>query len=228
MVPGYFDGSSFLRPGTGALRASLLVALLAVAIVSAPAQVLYTNGFDKAELEKVPEDMMVLDGGFAVKEEAGNKFLELPGAPLETFGVLFGPTEASGLAVSARVQSTNKGRRSPTFAVGLNGVGGYKLEVAPAKKLVELIKGEEIVASAPFNWESGSWTMLRLQCRKVKDGEFAIEGKAWKQGNAEPKEWQIKHSETAESPAGRPSVWGKPFAGTPVRFDDLQVTRAVQ
>ena len=192
----------------------------------AGAQVLYTNGFDKGELEKVPEDMMVLDGGFAVKGEGGNKFLELPGAPLETFGVLFGPTEASGLAVTARVESTGKGRRFPTFAVGLNGVGGYKLQASPAKKLVELVKGEEVVASAPFTWESGSWTLLRLQCRKVKDGEFVLEGKAWKQGDAEPKAWQISRMESSESPAGRSSVWGMPFAGTPVRFDDLTVTRA--
>lgn len=209
-----------------AAAAALALMALLVSTDAVSAQLLYTNGFDKADLEKVPEDMMVLDGGFAVKEEAGNKFLELPGAPLETFGVLFGPTEASGLAVSARVQSTNKGRRSPTFAVGLNGVGGYKLEVAPAKKMIELLKGEEIVAGVPFNWESGSWTMLKLQCRKVKDGEFVIEGKAWKHGDTEPKEWQIKRSETTESPAGRASVWGKPFAGTPVRFDDLVVTRA--
>jgi hypothetical protein len=192
----------------------------------ASAQVLYTNGFHKAEVEKVPEDMMVLDGGFAVKETGGNRFLELPGAPLETFGVLFGPTEASGLSATARVQGTGKGRRFPTFAVGLNGVGGFKLQVAPAKKLVELVKGEEVVGSAPFTWESGSWTVLRLQCRKVKDGEFKLEGKAWKQGDAEPKEWQVSRVETAESPAGRPSVWGMPFAGTPIQFDDLVVARA--
>ncbi len=201
-----------------------LAALMMTA--AAQAQVLYTNGFDKAEVEKVPEEMMVLDGGFAVKEEAANKFLELPGAPLETFGVLFGPTEASGLAVTARVQSTGKGRRFPTFAVGLNGVGGFKLQLSPAKKLVELVKGEEVVASAPFTWESGSWTLLRLQCRKVKDGEFRLEGKAWKQGDAEPKDWQISRAETTESPAGRSSVWGMPFAGTPIRYDDLIVTRA--
>jgi len=206
---------------------AMLTVMAALALVSrASAQVLYTNGFDKAELEKVPEDMMVLDGGFAVKEEGGNKFLELPGAPLETFGVLFGPTEASGLTVSARIQSTGKGRRFPTFAVGLNGVGGFKLQVSPAKKLVELVKGEEVVASAPFTWESGSWTQLRLQCRKIKDGEFKLEGRAWKQGEAEPKEWQLSRNEPAESPAGRPSVWGMPFAGTPIRFDDLVVTRA--
>ena len=204
----------------------LIGLMLAAAMASAEAQVLYTNGFDKAELEKVPEDMMVLDGGFAVKDEAGNKFLELPGAPLETFGVLFGPTEASGLAVTARVQGTGKGRRFPTFAVGLNGVGGFKLQLSPAKKLVELVKGEEVVASAPFTWESGSWTLLRLQCRKVKDGEFAVEGKAWKQGEPEPKAWQISRVEASESPAGRSSVWGMPFAGTPIKFDDLIVTRA--
>lgn len=204
--------------------AMCLAALMMTA--AAQAQVLYTNGFDKAEVEKVPEEMMVLDGGFAVKEEAANKFLELPGAPLETFGVLFGPTEASGLAVTARVQSTGKGRRFPTFAVGLNGVGGFKLQLSPAKKLVELVKGEEVVASAPFTWESGSWTLLRLQCRKVKDGEFKLEGKAWKQGDSEPKEWQISRAETTESPAGRSSVWGMPFAGTPIRYDDLIVTRA--
>jgi len=221
-----------LRLRTGALQRRFAIGLtnllvcLAAAVGSAQAQLLYTNGFDKAELEKVPDDMLVLDGGFAVKEEGGNKFLELPGAPLETFGVLFGPTEAFGLFVSARVQGMGKGRRFPTFAVGLNGVGGFKLQVAPAKKLVELVKGEEIVGSALFTWESGSWTMLRLQCRKVKDGEFKLEGKAWKQGEAEPKDWQISHAETAESPAGRSSVWGMPFAGTPIRFDDFAVTRA--
>jgi len=210
-----------------ALAIAMTMGLAALMMAAtAQAQVLYTNGFDKADVEKVPDDMMVLDGGFAVKYEAGNKFLELPGAPLETYGVLFGPTEASGLAVTARVQSTGKGRRFPTFAVGLNGVGGYKLQASPAKKLVELVKGEEVVASAPFTWESGSWTMLRLQCRKVKDGELKLEGKAWKQGEAEPKEWQISRMETAESPAGRPSVWGMPFSGTPIKFDDLMVTRA--
>src|SRR6187549_506044 len=76
---------------------------------AADAASLYSNGFDKAELEKVPDDMLVLDGGFAVKEEAGNKFLELPGAPLDTFGVLFGPTEPAGIAVTARVQGAGKG-----------------------------------------------------------------------------------------------------------------------
>jgi hypothetical protein len=206
----------------------LACVLGAVSAIAADTAAWYQNNFEKAEVDQVPDDMLVLDGGFAVKEEGGNKFLELPGAPLETFGVLFGPTEGSGLSVGARIHGVGKGRRFPTFAVGLNGVGGYKLQVTPAKKLLELIKGEEVVTSAPFTWDSGSWTRLRLQCRKVKDGEFKLEGKAWKHGEAEPPAWQISHAETAEAPAGRPSVWGMPFAGTPIRFDDLLVTRATE
>jgi len=185
--------------------------------------ILYENNFEKAELRKVPEDMMVLEGGFTTTEEGGNKFLELPGAPLETFGVLFGPAETNGIAVSARVFGTGKGRRGPTFAVGLNGVGGYKLQVSPAKKTVELYRGDELLSSAPYNWESKSWTVLRLESRS-KDGGIAVLGKAWKYGAAEPKEWLISHQDKTEPPPGRSSIWGAPYSGTPVRFDDVIVT----
>lgn len=211
------------------IRLGMLVAAMAAVPVSVPAAAvkpLYENRFEKAEVGKVPDEMLVLEGGFAVKEEAGAKFLELPGAPLDTFGVLFGPTEGSGLAVQARVFGTLKGRRFPTFAVGLNGVGGYRLQVSPAKKLLELYKGDDVLASAPFNWESGSWTVLRLQSRKLPDGEIKVEGKAWKQGATEPKEWAIGHSDKSEAPSGRASLWGSPYAGTPIGFDDLVVTRA--
>lgn len=215
----------------------LLMRSLAVCIVSAcllagadtpkPSSVLYENNLENAELQKVPEDMMVMDGGFAVREESGNKFLELPGAPLETFGVLFGPTEPTGICVSARIFGTGKGRRFPAFSVGLNGVGGYKLQVSPAKKLLELYRADDVLASVPFQWESGTWTLLRLQSRKTKDSEFSIQGKAWKQGTPEPSTWQISHTDKIEAPPGRPSIWGAPFSGTSIRFDDLLVSSAV-
>jgi hypothetical protein len=203
------------------------VTLLAACFTAAAADAgkpLYQNDFSKGEVGKLPEEMLLLDGGFAVQEVAGNKVLQLPGAPLETFGVLFGPTEASGLAVSARVHSTKKGRREPAFALGLNGNAGYKLQISAAKKLVELYKGDDVIAKEPFTWESDSWTMLKLQVRKVKDGEFAVEGKAWKQGTPEPAKWTVTHTETVEPNAGRASIWGNPFAGTPIDFDDLVVS----
>src|SRR5258708_672354 len=45
-------------------------------------KILYENNFEKAEIGKVPDDLLVLEGAFVVQEESGNKFLELPGAPL--------------------------------------------------------------------------------------------------------------------------------------------------
>jgi len=204
---------------------SLLLLLAgAVAAFSAEPKNVYQNNFDKAELDKVPEDLMVLDGGFVVKEEGGNRFLELPGAPLESFGVLFGPTVTNNVAAGARIFGTGKGRRFPTFGVGLNGVGGLKFQVSPGKKLVELFKGEDVIATAPYIWESGSWTMLRLQLVKGSNGELKAQGKAWKQEAKEPDAWQIDQAIMGEVPPGRPSIWGNPYAGTPIRYDDLSVS----
>ena len=202
----------------------LLLAVGLWQVRAADTKPLYQNDFSKGEVGKLPEEMLLLDGGFAVQEVNGNKVLQLPGAPLDTFGVLFGPTEASGLALSARVHSTKKGRREPAFAIGLNGNAGYKLQISAAKKLIEIYKGEEVVAKEPFNWESDSWTMLKLQVRKVKDAEFAVEGKAWKQGTPEPDKWTVTYTEKSEPIAGRASIWGNPFAGTPIDFDDLVVS----
>ena len=227
---GYGKGSSTLAKW---ITAKLEQDKLAGKGPAATAKPLFEANFEQTELEKVPDGFLVLDGAFAVKAEGGNKFLELPGAPLDTFGVLFGPTEKENLCVQARINATGKGRRFPVFAVGLNGVGGYKLQVAPAKKVLELVKlvgeNDQAVASVPFEWQSGSWTVLRLQVRRVKDGQWKVEGKAWPQSGKEPAAWQISYDESPKEDKdapkpGRPSIWGNPFSGTPIQFDDLSVT----
>jgi hypothetical protein len=202
--------------------------VMAVNLTAQGAKVLYQNNFEKVDAGKVPDDFLVLDGQFAVKEEEGNKFLELPGAPLDTFGVLFGPTEKEGTVVSARAFGTNKGRRYPTFAVGLNGQGSaaFRLQVSPAKKTVELYRGDEVKASLPFEWRSGTWTTLRLRVRKVKDGDWRVEGKVWVDGGKEPSAWMVTFDEKEQPVAGKASIWASPYATTPVRFDDLLVTSA--
>jgi len=187
------------------------------------AKPLYENNLEKAAIGSVPEEFLVQDGAFTVKEEGGNKFLELPGAPLDTFGFYFGPTEKDGVAVTARIIGTGKGRRFPTFSVGLGAGGLYRLQVSPAKKSLELFKGDAVKATVPHEWQSETWVFLRLQVRKVKDGEWKVEGKAWVQGKAEPEAWAISYDEKEEPIAGRASVWGNPYSGTPIRFDDLMV-----
>lgn len=206
-------------------RSLSLVFLLFVSLTFAGAEdakPLYENNFEKAEVGKVPDEFLVLDGGFVVEETNGNKFLELPGTPLDTFGVLFGPTEKTDIAVSARINGTKKGRRYPTFGVGLNGQGGFRLQVSPGKGTLEIYKGDTVAASVPFEWKSGEWTMLLLQVTKAGD-VWKVEGKAWPQGAPEPAKPVITLDEKTEPSAGRASIWGSPFATTPIQFDDLVV-----
>ena len=54
-------------------------------------KVLFKTDFESANVDSVPEELMVLAGGFSVKDIGENKALELPGNPLEDFGALFGP-----------------------------------------------------------------------------------------------------------------------------------------
>lgn len=213
--------TQFFKTGMAVLCA---FGISAVVNAANPGAILYKNDFEKVAEGSVPDDFLVLDGAFAVKELDGNKFLELPGAPLETFGVLFGPTERENLVVSARMHGTNKGRRFPTFALGLGGQGGYRLRLAPAKKAVELYKGDSLKLSVPYDWESGKWTHLKLQVWKTGDQAWSIGGKVWLDGQSEPSGWTIATEETVSLTSGRASIWGSPYAGTPIRFDDLVIS----
>lgn len=196
---------------------------LASVLAAGEAKPVFENNFEKETVGAVPEGFLVIDGGFAVKQDGGNKCLELPGDPLDTFGVLFGPAQVDGVAASARMKSELKGRRVPAFAVSLNGGGGYRLQMSGGKRALEIFKADEPVASVPFAWESGSWTQMKLQVRKLKEGEWAVEGKAWKHGTSEPAAWTITYIAREAPPQGRPGIWGNPFAGTAIQFDDLVI-----
>ena len=215
----------FLRVPSWAILCSLLC-VLCVSAVSPPTKPLYANNFEKLPEGDPPEDMVALMGKFAIRTVDGNKLLELPGDPVEGFGLLFGPDNESLLCVSARIYGTATGKRTPEFGIGLADSNGYKLWVIPATNELQIIRGEgDVKATVPFHWKSGTWTSLRLQVRQIGDGKFSVEGKAWEHGQEEPKAWMVAFTETEELPKGRPSVWGSPYSSTPIRFDDLLVTK---
>jgi hypothetical protein len=203
------------------IRKLIILSLLAPAALLA--QTKYENNFEQAKLGTVPEDFLVLDGAFTVKEVDGNKVLELPGAPLDTFGVLFGANEKENIAVSARIFGSAKGRRYPVFDVGLNGVGGYKLRVSPGKKQLELYKGDTVKKSVPLEWQPNKWTYLKLQLAKSSEKEWKVQGKVWQEG-AEPASPSIDFTDSEAPTAGRSSVSGQPYSGLPILFDDLVVS----
>lgn len=208
----------------------LLTAIAALIFAASPVfaddsgKTLFSNNFEKAEVGPAPQDFLVLDGDFSVKESEGNKYLELPGAPLDTFGVMFGPTTNAGVCVSARIFGTSKGRRFPQFGVGLDGQNGFKLKILPAKDTLEIYRGDDSVASVPFHWKSGEWTMFKLQVNQADASTWKIEGKAWPQSGTEPAGWMVSFEDKTAPRPGRPSIWGSPVSGTPIRFDDLTLT----
>jgi len=213
------------RSGWAWLRRNVAVAGLAwscTAWGAAPTPV-FTEDFSRIEVGQVPDGFLVLDGAFQVKADGAEKFLELPGAPLESYGLMFGSGNKEDWGAQARVFGTLRGRRFPVFGVSVNGVGGYRVVVAPAKRAIELLKGDEVKASAEFIWEDGTWTQVRVQIRKLADGTWKVEGKAWKDGEEEPSQWLVGWTEADSPVAGRAAVWGQPFAGTPIRFDDLRI-----
>lgn len=209
------------------LFATVLAILFGLtATPAADQKVLFANDFEKVVPGELPADSIVLAGQFDVKEDAGNRFLELPGAPLDSFGFMFGPAGKENWSAQARIFATAAGRRFPVFGVSINGYNGYRAQVAPAKRALELLEGDEVRASVPFQWQSGSWTIIRVQLRKTSETAWKVEGKAWIEGTAEPSAWQVAWDETDPPLQGRSIVWGYPFSGTPIRFDDLKVLPA--
>jgi len=200
--------------------ASAILLVLVAPLFAADAP--FTENFEKATVGKLPENTMVLSGDFVVAEEGGAKFLELPGSPLDTFGLLFGPTQAGDVTASGRFFGTKQGRKFPAFGLSVGGVSGYRMEMSGGKKTLELLKGDESRTSVPFEWQSGVWTHLKLQLKKTATG-CMVQGKAWADGSPEPEKWQITLEEKTPPPAGRAAIWGAPYAGTPIRYDDLQV-----
>ncbi len=197
--------------------------LLAVSAAAASAgEVAYENDFEKADLGKAPAEFTIFAGAFKVAAEGGNKFFELPGDPVDAYGFLFGPGAPGDALASARIFGTKLGRRFPAFGLSLCGAGGYRLQVSPGKKALEIIKGDESKVSVPYDWTSGVWTHLVLKVHKAGAG-WVAEGKAWAEGSPEPADWLIKFEDPEETKPGRAGVWGTPFSGTPIRFDDLRL-----
>jgi hypothetical protein len=207
------------------MRSKSVWITLCCAAVALGAAEKYHADFSTAEVGKLPADVQAVTGGYKVAPFENDNVLELPGVPLDIFGLLFGPTRAAEVDVRARAWSAASGKRMPEFGVGTGDVAGYRLILVPAAKRLERRRGDEPVTSVETKepWRSGSWTWLRLRVAKKADGRWSVEGKAWPAEGKEPQAWQLTHEATQAPHAGRASVWGIPFSGQPIRFDDLSM-----
>lgn len=187
-------------------------------------EVLYSQDFEKIEIGGSPSDFLVLEGDFAVEEHDGGKVLLLPGTPLSDYGALFGPSQADGLQIYARIKSERQKRLFPRIGVGLGGVNGFKLFIIPSKRALEIANGKETAATVPFKWQSGEWAHFRFQIRQAGD-EWIVEGKAW-HGEKEPGDWMITYKTQKQPVASKASIWGTPYSSQDILFDDIVITPA--
>src|SRR5881394_43234 len=181
----------------------------------------YSNDFEKADEGSMPEQLLVVNGKFQVKKEGGNKFLELAGEPLDAFAFMLGSDEHTTISASIRASST--GKRFPEFGIALSGAGGYKLWLMPAINELQIMKGDDVKVAKPLTWKSGSWLNLKLH-RRTDGQKNILEGKVWDKSSPEPADWMITLEDSEKPPKGRPSVWGVPYSGTPIDFDDLSIS----
>jgi hypothetical protein len=213
-------------PSKTSLRNSFLLLLSAGMLEAGPAG--YRNDFSADAVGQPPKDVQAVGGSFTVAEVDKNKVVELPGVPLDIGGLLFGQADQGELDARARVWSESSGRRFPEFGIGLGDVGGFRLMVLPGQKRLELRRGDDVLKSVKLAqpWRSGGWTWVRLRVVAKEGGRWTVEGKTWPGDATEAPAWQVSH-EVTEAPAkGRASVWGVPFSGKPIRFDDLQSASA--
>ncbi|MBT5927159.1 MAG: sugar phosphate isomerase/epimerase [Verrucomicrobia bacterium] len=205
--------------------ALLTLFCIGLATSYAQSEAIYKQDFQSTSVGNTPDDFLVLSGKFAVNAFASNQHLTLPGIPLDSHGAIFGPENEGNLTLTTRVRSERKGRLYPSFGIGLYGLGGHILKVVPSKKSLELFRGRESVLEVPFKWESGKWTHLSLEVVSTGNGSWNVRGKAWSNGTPEPETWQLNASTNLPPTQGKASLWGQPYAGKPILYDDIVLGR---
>jgi len=203
-------------------RTILLFALLSVAAEAGESTLLKFNAEDWSE-GAPPKEVFVVDGTIEVTTREGNKVLTVQPDPITDASAQLGVSAAGEAVILARVLGTKRGRSSPKFGVAVHGMSGHRLLLNAPKRQLELVKNDEVLASAPFTWTSDAWVWLKLEAKRGEGEAWQITGKAWAADANEPAEAQLKHADQGLKGQGKASVWGTPYSEQPIHFDDIEI-----
>ena len=187
-------------------------------------QTRYTEDFDKLSEGDLPDNMLVIDGEFQIRSEGKGKVVELAGTPIQESGFVFGRSSKGEATVQVDVYAGKKRRSYPRFGVGLHGLAGPRLRVVPASKKVEIFRedSESPVQETAFEWKADQWWTLRLSLKRAGDGKgWIVRVWVWPRGTDQP-EKPLLERKTDEVGSGKPSVWGTPYTGLPIKYDNLK------
>lgn len=183
-------------------------------------------GFEDGTVGDEPEGLFVIEGEFSVIESGEGKAIQIAASPLVESGAILGDSmKGVGGTVSVRVNADKKRRSYPRFGVGLHGLSGYRLRAAPAAKQLELVKNEEVVKTVPLVWTPGEWATIELALLPAGDG-WKVEGRIWGASEKRPEMPALELDGAVAPKSGKASIWGTPYAGLPIVFDDVCVETA--
>lgn len=203
-------------------RTALLFALLSTVAQAGESTSLKITAEDWTE-GAPPKDVFVVDGTIQVTSQEGNKVLTVQPDPITDASAQLGVSAAGEASIQARILGTKRGRSSPKFGVAVHGMSGHRLLLNAPKRQLELVKNDEVLATAPFTWASGTWVWLKLEAKRGEGEAWQITGKAWAADAAEPAEASIKHADQGLKGQGKVSVWGTPYSEQPIHFDDIEI-----
>lgn len=203
-----------------------LVCLLAAAALPATAQEMkkFDINCDAWTAGEVPAEVFVLDGKVSIADKDGGKAIMIdPGTELVEASAQLGDSAAGNALIQARVFASKKGRSSPRFGISVHGMNGPRLYVNPAKKQIELVRGDQSLATAPFAWTSDAWLNLRLEVTKGEGDKWIAKAYAWPDKTEKPAEAQLKQDVVGLKGQGKCTLWATPYSNTPIYFDDLHI-----
>ena len=203
-----------------------LVCLLAAAALPAIGQEVkkFDINCDAWTAGEVPSEVFVLDGKVSIAEKDGGKAIMIdPGTELVEASAQLGDSAAGNAVIQGRVFASKKGRSSPRFGISVHGMSGPRLYVNPAKKQIELVRGDQSLATAPFTWTSDVWLNLRLEVQKGEGDKWAVKAYAWPDKDTQPADAVLKHELSGLKGQGKCTLWATPYSNTPIYFDDLHI-----
>ncbi len=129
---------------------------------------------------------------FEVRELEGNKVLAktLDNSFFQRATVFIGDPSAKNYTIEADVMSD--GNKRVMSEVGLVNQH-YYIVLKGAAKQIEVNSNQELFRhDAPFEMSPNTWYRLKARVDVAANGSGVIRAKAWKKGEAEPKEWTIE------------------------------------
>jgi hypothetical protein len=206
------------------MKAALFASILLIAVNAFGAEVKkFSFNADNWELGEAPKDVFVVDGTIKIADKDGSKAIMIEPTPIVDASAQLAVSAAGESAIQAKVFASKRARSFPRFGVSVHGMSGYRLIVNAPKKLIELVKGDQVAASAPFTWTPDTWTFLKLEVKKAAGEEWTITGKAWPGDAKEPAAATVKHSDKGLKGQGKAGIWGTPYSETPIYFDDVEI-----